>query len=201
MGTALYVQSSIQSYFYGHWLLETLSDPLLLQWREIAVNKVNIWSHSYSASCTKQLKDIHISVYLLVVKLWLGFGHLIWLLLLRESYVPLIHPLCIGITQAPAFYPNMHYSHFMLLEKTLLMPLRCFMNTAVIPLNDRWSKMEEEEKCVVLAFIFTAARPWFSFTNDPGVNMCHLWEDQLLLIVWTNNSSFFWLWFITFTNC
>lgn len=70
--------------------------------------------------------------------------------------------------------------------ETLLMPLRCFMNTAVIPLNDRWSKMEEEEKCVVLAFIFTAARPWFPFTNDPGVNMCHLWEDQLLLIVWTN---------------
>lgn len=159
MDTVLFVQSSIQSYFYGHWLLETLSDPLLLQRREIAVNKVNIWSHSYSASCTKQLKDIHISVYLLVVKLWFR----VWAFNLALTTV---WEWC--ATNSSIVYRN--YTGSCILSQhalpsfhapgeIILMPLRCFMNTAVIPLNDRWSEMEEEEKFVVLAFIFTAARP------------------------------------------
>lgn len=41
-----------------------------------------------------------------------------------------IYSACGGITQAPALYPNMDHSHFMLL------PLYYLTNTAVIPLND-----------------------------------------------------------------
>lgn len=108
---------------------------LLLHWREIAVNRVNIWSHSYSGSYPKQPKNINKPVELLVLKLWLGFGHFISPLPLWESYVPPIYPFCPGITQAPAFYPNMHTLSFHGPGETLSMPLCCFINTTVIPIN------------------------------------------------------------------
>ena len=46
---------SIQSYFYGDWLLEDLLDPLMLQWRETAVNKISLCSIAWYR---KQPKDI-----------------------------------------------------------------------------------------------------------------------------------------------